>query len=376
MRELPRQIKGMRVDPSYLYQDHFRDLGVQDAATATTIVLNDAVELGVNLLFFYTYNPIFGAFYNTQYPDTQIEEGFGEQDLLRLLLERAGEQDLPVVAVLPVNHFKSVWVNHPEWRSKLSNGSDYVPEGTDGIKYYLLSAWHDEFRVWLEGFVDDLLDRYPSLHGIEAVEALVSLQWSDEVDHNSACLKKFHALYPLQAIQPLFWETFRAQGLTELHAIMGQCAHSHGNSLFFVSQPWTIDSNGHLVDSSVIRRGSGVNCHGICGLPKTSRPDYLIGEFLWQQWQHEHSDVITFNPAWTATAASQFSSKVGQRVKPITHVEITQWANVAPTVEEFKEALSVALANSDWGVSFYDYAQIRERPGAMDAVKSVYRREE
>ena len=70
------KMKGMRFDPSYYY-----NMGFTSETLAEKIV-NDAVYIGANFIFLYSYSPVYGALYKTTYEFTSIENGFGMQDLL------------------------------------------------------------------------------------------------------------------------------------------------------------------------------------------------------------------------------------------------------------------------------------------------------
>jgi uncharacterized lipoprotein YddW (UPF0748 family) len=113
--EMPEtKIKGMRVDPGYLY-------GLAPDTTSTVqMVVDDAAAAGVNTIFLLTYSSVYGAYYKTNYSDTIVEGGYGAADFLGQLLPAAHGKGIKVIAWLPVNNFKNVWTANSGWRSKKS----------------------------------------------------------------------------------------------------------------------------------------------------------------------------------------------------------------------------------------------------------------
>ncbi len=348
------QLRGLRVDPAY-----FGSLfpGV-DAAQIAERVTNDAIRSGATTLFLYAYSPLHGSFYQTTYPLTEVEEYMGRENAFALVYAAAIAKGLKVIAVIPVNDFKLVWQEHPEWRSKLIDGSDYKPFS----RTHHLSAWHPEFRDWFKGFVTDLLVKFPNLYALEAVEPTVDCFWTGEPDYNPTANAEFQRRYPKGHLGDENWKKIRALGITELIGTMASLAHSH-NIQAAVVQTWPAGHSGNLLNSTEVRDQVGFDFDGILNLKGAEKIDLITGEFLWQQWAAEYGGSL-FTPAWTKKAAKEFISFVRNRSTPILHVEISPWyaknTSVTPTLEEFGKTLK-AISAMGFGIDVYDHSQIETR---------------
>src|SRR4051812_42639005 len=91
---LPQKIKGMRVNPSYLYRLVKTKNKKHLAKASAQKVVQDAKLAGVNTLFIQAYNPTFGAFYPTTYAHTEVEPGLGNQDFMGELLQTAHQNQM------------------------------------------------------------------------------------------------------------------------------------------------------------------------------------------------------------------------------------------------------------------------------------------
>jgi len=343
------RIIGMRVDPAYLYESHFKSAGVTGAQSAARLIVRDAKQMGVNRIFFYVYNSQFGAFYPTDYPDTVVEAGLGKQDILKHLLKEADENKIRVVAVTPINNFFTAWRTHPKWRLHLFGKYNITPVGS----HYILSAWNPQFNRWVMGLLEDLIKRYPLLQGVEIVEPQIDPHWQLA----SVIKKKFLNNRSPHTNGEDFIH-YHARGLTQLLGRAGALLHRN-NKQFFISQSWTANSKGKLIKAGKIKESSGFDFSAILNLPPQQRPDYLIVELIWQQWRVTHKKRI-FNPQWTLSAVRQCQKKISAKVKLIAHVEITPWGNIIPSAKEFKQTLRLALKANRSGISFYDYSQLKK----------------
>jgi uncharacterized lipoprotein YddW (UPF0748 family) len=348
------RVRGIRVDPGYFYT-MYPDQAPKQVAKE---VVKAAKASKINTLFLYTYNHVYGALYPTDYPLTTVENGLGTANIVQEIIKAANAGGMKVVAVVPVNNFREVWVHKPEWRSKKSNGSDYVPAHNT----FMLSAHHPEFQTWLKGFYDDLLTRNPGLDGIEAVEPFVDLNWAKESDYNPKAMEAFKLAYPSAKPGDKDWFHHRAQGLTELIAILNTAAHRHKKSSFLV-QTWPAKANGKLVSSTVIKNNLGLDFDAILALKDEEKLDYVIAELMWQQWAAEYGRK-QFPVTWTKQAARDFIKYVDGRSMPLIHLEISLFTGksgtVIPTPEEFGESLSL-LRDMDVGVEVYDHNQISKQ---------------
>ncbi len=346
------KLRGLRVDTSYFY-NLYPGLPVSQIARE---VVSNASANGVNTLFIYAYNPVYGALYQTDYKYAPVEAGFGQVNILKELTFVAKQFGLKVVACVPVNNFKEVWDKKPAWRAKIKSGADYIP--TDNM--YLLSAWHPEFRSWLKGFYKDLIERNPNIDGIEAVEPFIDYKWQTESDYNPVSNAKFKAVNPASKLGDANWLNFRARGLTELIGIMNSAASSFKKESYLI-HTWPAKASGELFSSKVIKDNIGLDFDGILSLSNDKKLDYLTAELMWQQWAAEHGPE-NFPIDWTHRAALEFINFVNLRSAVIIHIEVTPFMGaqgklVTPTLHEFGSTL-LAIRDLNVGIDVYDYSQI------------------
>lgn len=349
------QVKALRVDPSFFYNLYPRAA----VLTIVTDVIQQAKAANVDTLFLYAYNAQHGAFYKTQYPLTEIEFGMGTQNIFDLLYNEARRVGMKVVAVIPANDFKKAWNERPEWRAQHRDGGDYRPNDFS----YFISAWQPEFREWYRGFVQDLVFKYPNLYAVEAVEPTVDSYWMDESDYHPLAMQEFTRQFPNGKAGDKDWKKVRAQGLTELLAIMSETAHSNGIQSALV-HIWPAQRDGHLYSAQDVSDFIGFNFNEVLNLKGPQKIDLITGEFLWQQWAAEYGESH-FTPDWTLQAAKEFMTFVGSRSFPIIHVEISTWnshhgGSRTPTVAEFKRSIEV-LRDIAPGIDVYDHSQISHR---------------
>lgn len=346
------KIQGLRVDTGYFY-DLYPGLSVAEIASD---VVSKAAAGGVNTLFIYAYNPVYGALYPTDYEHTAVEGSYGRVDILKELSSEAKKFGIKVIASVPVNNFKDVWIQNPSWRAKTRDGKDYIPDEN----MYLLSAWHPEFRAWLAGFYKDLIGRNIDIDGIEAVEPLIDYRWQSESDYNLVANQKFKALYPKGRLGDENWLNFRAQGLTDLIGIMNSAANLYRKDTYLI-YAWPTQPDGKLISDTSIKEHTGLNLEGILNLRGRQKLKYLTAELIWQQMVAE-SGQNNMPIEWTREASLQFIDYVNSRALPIIHVEVTPFSSaeggvVAPTLSEFSDTL-VAIRDLKAGIDVYDYSQI------------------
>lgn len=351
------KIKGFRFDPSYYYGQGYT------AKTLAAKIASDAQNNNANTIFIFAYMPG-GAYYPTTYADTNVEQGFGMQNMLGEMITAAHAKNIKVVAWLPVNSFQKAWENHPDWREKKLDGTDYVPNVMPCI--YTLSSAHDSFQAWYRGFLEDILTRYLSLDGIEAAEGMIDCSWSGSADYNPAANTKYFAAYPSGKLGDANWISFRAGELTKLHKILIEVAHSHGKQAYVVNT-WSTKSDGHLMLSSEIRDGCGFDFDGVMNL--ADKPDYIMAELIWQSLASMYYPV-SFTPDWTKQGTQEFVAKVNSRTKALVHVELTPFGNYAPTNSQFQTSLQHAITGTS-GADFYDSYQCQTK-NAWSNVKAVY----
>ncbi len=344
-------IKSIRVDPSYFYSLYPNETPTQIAKKVVT----QAKSAQVNTLFLYAYNSYYGAFYPSNYTMTRTEGGLGVSNIFGVVLSEAKAAGLNVIAVMPLNDFRHVWSNKPDWRVKKKNGTDYKPYST----VFLLSAWHPQFRLWLDGFYADFLKKFPTVDGIEAVEPMVDFFWDKSSDYNAASNTEFKKRFPKGTLGDSNWLKFRAQGLTELLGLMAKKTHA-ANKFSAVVQTWSVAKDGSLYSTASLRDGMGFDFDGILNLSGDAKMDIISGEFMWQQWRSEYGSAV-FNPAWTRSAALAFLKYINNRSFPIVHVEISPFSGsagtVTPTVTDLSDTLN-SVKDIAPGIDIYDYNQL------------------
>ena len=161
------------------------------------------------------------------------------------------------------------------------------------------------------------------------------------------------------------WRNFRAQEFLNLVALFNQTVHAR-NKKSGLAQSWTINSNGTLMNNSIMKDNAGFDFIGVATLSGTQKTDHLVGEFIWQQWLAEYNNAV-FNPEWISSIGAAFESMLraaGSSSDLIVHVEITPFSGpqgtVTPTNSEFGRTMTATTTLTN-GVSVYDYNQIRTR---------------
>ena len=160
--EINRMV-GLRFDPSFFYD---RGVTARELAKEQVTIWHRA---GVNTIFFRVYDPTYGASYRTSLPYNK-ETDYGKQNLLHYVLKEAHARGMKVFAWLTVLNHKGVWDENPQWRVLQKNGQFYRFESLP----YPLCARQPEVQQWWLRIVDDLLDAYPDLDGIDIAEPAIS----------------------------------------------------------------------------------------------------------------------------------------------------------------------------------------------------------
>lgn len=346
--------RGLRVDPSFFYTSH----NGQSAHTIANNVITTIKAAHVNLIYIYAYTSTYGAFYPTTYPQTQVEGGYGIQNIVGELTTAAKSNGIKVILIVPLNNFQTVWNNNPTWRVKGNGGADYLPIANT----FLLSASSSAFRNWYAGFIDDVVINNPNIDGLELAEPVLDYTWSGVPDQNVSALTAFAAQYPGAIVGSASWTDFRAQELLRLIALFNQKVHQNNKEAHLV-HTWTVNSSGHLLDSLVLKSNVGFDFFSVAQLTGTSKTDFLVSEFIWQQGKSEYGTAI-FTPEWITIIGSEFVNAintVGYTGALGVHVEITPFSGAfnitTPTKSEFGRSLSAAKS-LNLGISVYDFNQI------------------
>jgi hypothetical protein len=307
-------------------------------------------EKGINVVYFYAYNRIYGARYRTKYQHN-IMEDFGRLDLLGELIPAAHARGIKVIAWFYGAQHKQAWEAHPGWREKVQEGGDYRPTADS----YFLCVRNPEVRSWWKGFLEDLLDHYPALDGIDMAEAQVDL-WGDQACYCELCRSSFKEQHPGRAAPGPEWRRHRAQALTDFLLATNRLAHSRGAEAHLTTI-LTANRQGELLSSEVVRDVTGVDLEALLGAGK-DRPDVVQAELIWQQWASAYQDKKTFSPAWTERAVQAAHRLIAGRAKLVAHVELTDFGAGSLDAGRLRETVLAALAGRAWGVDIYDTNQL------------------
>lgn len=355
---VPKYMRGLRLDPSYLYEiPGYGSLPIQEFADR---VVGEIQSGGFNTLFLYAYNSYYGAFYPTTYPLTAVEPGLGKAKIFPLLAAAAKARGMDVIAVLPVNDFRHAWKAQSAWRVKKRDGKDYRPN----TETHFLSPGHSAFASWYAGFVRDFLARNPGVNGIEAVEPGFDLNWDGAPDYNPEVVKAFQAKQPGQATKGITWNRFRSTLLTAHLGLFSRLAHEAGKEAYLV-QTYTARPDGSLMTAEEIRQGLGFDWNEVLNLPAAARVDGIMAELMFQEGKATHG-TAAFTPGWTTRVAQEFVRFVNGRARALIHVEYSAFqgphGSFSATEEEVQAALT-GLVTFAQGEDTYAYQLWRKAVG-------------
>lgn len=352
-----RPIRSVRFDAGYYY-----DRGLTAEQLAEQLAEQWARQ-GVNLVYFYAYNTVYGARYRTEYA-TSIMEDYGRQDLLGHMIRAAHERGIRVVAWINGAQHKQAWQSHPSWRAKSADGTDYRP----GPDSYPLCVRNPEVLRWWAEFLDDLLQRYPGLDGIDLAEFQVD-RWGDHACHCEHCRAQFAAAREGAPIPGAEWRSFRARGLTQLIHASSRLAHSYGKEVH-VTSVFTAGRDGGLMSSAQVRDAIGFDLDGVLAGPDS--PDVVQAELIWQQWAATYGDRETFGPEWTRAAVRQAKEMIGGRARMVAHIEVTDFG--AGGLDGSKLARTIASASlaDPAGIDIYDAHQLEQTEGVSAQLRVAW----
>jgi hypothetical protein len=352
-----RQVRAVRFDAGYHY-----DRGL--TARQLAVELTDSwAEQGVNLVYYYAYNRVYGARYRTSYPGN-IMEDYGRQDLLRHLLREAHRREIRVIAWLHGVQHKHMWEARPEWREKNADGSDYKP---DADSYYLCVRNPQVIQWWL-GLLDELLTGYPELDGIDLAECQLDV-WGDNACHCDGCRGQFAQAHPAAAVAGKAWRAFRGQGLTQLLLASTRLAHSFGKEAH-ITTVLTARRDGQLMSSAQVRDAIGFDLEGVLSHP--DRPDVLQAELIWQQWAAAYGDPVTFTPEWTEGAVRQAKEMVRGRARLVAHVEVTNFGTGALDGPRLGRTIASAIRGGPAGIDIYDAHLLAQTEGITSHLQTAW----
>ncbi len=359
-RRAPRpvgQVRAVRFDAAYYYG---RGLSARELASELT---ESWARQGVNLVYYYAYNRVYGARYRTSYAGN-IMEDYGRQDLLRHVVREAHRRDIKVIAWLHGVQHKHMWEAHPDWREKNADGTDYKPDGDS----YLLCVRNAEVTQWWLGLLDELLTSYPELDGIDLAEFQLDV-WGDNACHCEHCRRQFAQAHPTAATPSETWRQFRAQGLTQLLLASSRLAHGYGKEVHLTTV-LTARADGTLMSSAQVRDAIGFDLEAVLSSP--DRPDVLQAELIWQQWAAVYNDPVVFTPEWTAAAVRQARDMVRGRAGLIAHVEVTDFGTGRLDGPRLTRTIASAVQAGPAGIDVYDAHLLAEMEGSRPYLRTAW----
>jgi len=342
-------MRSVRFDAGYYYGRGRSAGGLAEELTRSW------AEKGVNLVYFYAYNRVYGARYLTRYPGN-IMEDYGRQDLLGEMLSAAHRRGIKVIAWFYGPQHKQVWEAHPEWRQKGADGKDYKL-GADG---YALCVRKPEVMKWWLGLVDELLRNYPELDGVDIAEAQVDT-WGDHACHCQHCREQFAEAHPGEKPGGAEWRKFRAAGLSRVLLATSRLAHGHGKEAHLTTV-FTAREDGTLMAPNLIRDATGFDLEAI--LASRDRPEVIQAELIWQQWAATYHAYGTFSPEWTRSAVRQAKDQVKGRARLIAHLEVTDFGSGGLDGPKIGTTVAAAVEAEPYGVDIYDAHLLERTEGA------------
>jgi len=343
------EVRSVRFDAAYYY-------GTGKSARALAEELAQSwADKGVNVVYYYAYNRVYGARYYTRYADLPLED-YGRQDLLGHLLRAARPRGIRVVAWFAGPHSKQMWEAHPGWRQKAADGSDYRPDADS----YPLCVRNSEVQEWWLGLIADLLERYPELDGVDVAEAQVDL-WGDHSCHCARCQSRGDDVRA--------WRVRRAQGLTDFLRATSRLVHSRSKEVHLTTV-FTARPDGKLMSPDDVRDATGFDLVALLSGP--ARPDVIQAELIWQQWAALYRNPRTFTPAWTQDAVRQAKQVVSGRARLVAHVELTDFGSGGLSGPGLARTVASAVAGGPHGVDIYDAHQLDQVEGVTRYLQTAW----
>lgn len=372
------KIKGLRVDPSFLYKAFSGSEFGKGTDRAVEVVVEDCFNLGVNTIFVFAHSAhptAGGAMWDTGDPQFATENGHGVGDFLPKLVDKAAERGIGVVASFWMTNYPRRSAVRERWRAKTRAGNDYRPFGE---KFGRLSAHEPEFGDWFDALLENCVRNTPGLRGLEALEGAVAVGGETGLGMPD---------YRLTVPKPRkkdpedpAWLRARAEAMTRLHGRLFSVASRHGLESFYVQDLGARGIEGALAPFEDYAALTGFDWPGIAA----QGADFANLSAIWQQ-RYAEAPGAGFSPAWTAKAVAHFRDRFAQvnTTKVLAHVEITPWPPenpvIRPTTVQFRDALQGALDAGE-GTTIYEYAMARRLSKLVPplqpffgAIRSVYK---
>ena len=349
--EINRMV-GLRFDPSFFYD---RGVTARELAKEQVTIWHRA---GVNTIFFRVYDPTYGASYRTSLPYNK-ETDYGKQNLLHYVLKEAHARGMKVFAWLTVLNHKGVWDENPQWRVLQKNGQFYRFESLP----YPLCARQPEVQQWWLRFVDDLLDAYPDLDGIDIAEPAIS--WREgETCYCQLCWSEYANAGEETSGG---WNEYRSAPLVDIVLETFRHAHVRGKDAILTTV-LPADAQGNILPFTALRDLTGLDVDKILSSPQ--RPEYLSVEFMWQELASIFNDEKRFHPGWVNNALSQVRQRVKNRTRIVAHLELSDFNAVTVSNDDMATSLVTALEAGADGVEVYD-AHLFEKKHAWGALRGL-----
>jgi hypothetical protein len=339
------KVRGMRVDFGEYYGGMWEGLNSTDIAAR---IVTDAADWGVNTIYARALSPVYGTFWSD--PTTAYlcpEGGHGAAGILGSLIACARKADVRVIAwIQPLNANTRAWTHRPEWRLKRRDGSDWAPEKG------LLTPFNPDCADWMAAVVGEVLAQ--GVDGVDIAETdydNFTTTAEKALTYDAAATNRYFRKYRSGKLGDARWFRMRQEALTsDLYARIGGQVVSRGKE-YHVTYTWDAQPDGVLQPAAVLAHNTGFSFEDLVNLPESSRPDFVIPEFIWQSEAGSHPDTYPrpFHAGWTAYAARTYAAWVGGRTLPGIHPEITRQAvgsGWIPTLAEFEATLRHAATNT------------------------------
>jgi len=343
---IPNQIRAVRFDPSYYYDSSLKiDEMCNKLATKWQ-------NFGVNTVYFKAYDPIYGAKYKTSYKLNKVSD-YGKQDLLKHMIRACLKNKIKVFAWIPAFQHKTAWEKHPEWRVKLSDGSDYKPTEDS----YFLCPANPEVREWWLGFLKDLLKHYKDLDGVDIAEPIIT--WKG---HRCFCQ------YCENSAKQEGDNFTSANGLTETLAASVELIHKF-NKTVCITTVASVHPDGRVATIEEQKQRTGFDLKGV--LSANDKPDWISFEFMWQQWAQHFNEHQIFTPEWIKNAVKTILNQVDGRTKVIGHLELTSFGQIIVDAKKLLKSIYIAKEAGLEHIDLYD-THLIDKENAWEAVKDGF----
>jgi hypothetical protein len=343
---------GIRFDPSYFY-----GRGVTARELARELV-PQWKEAGFNEIFFRAYDPSHGASYRTKLAGN-TETDYGKGDLLRWVLDEAHGRGMKVHAWLGMLDHAGAWEENPGWRVLGPKGEPHRAANLD----HPLCPRQPAVREWWMRFVDDLLDRYPDLDGVDLAEPV--LTWRETEGCFCAACKAGFVGQPQEK-----WCEYRAGPLTDLAIETIRRVRGRGKETTLTTV-LPAGVTGDPQPFSLVRDQAGLDLDRVLASP--DRPARLSVELMWQEWAGVHASPEVFRPVWAKRAMEEVRRRVAGRCSVLAHLELSDAGALSVRPEDLAAGLAAALEAGADGYEIYDAALFEKKAawGALDGLASV-----